>query len=194
MAFPAPVTTAARTPGSRARSAKAAVSPAISSGTIKLSGGRSRTIHAHPSRAATLTKGPVSVTALVAPHRRVDGLRPVIEASSQVDRLGVAELAQIVRDGGAADAMMAVDDDLVLPVQLVHAELDLVNWDVCRILHAAELGLPAVADVEEDQRLPAVEPLLELSGADVVGHGRSPCLLARGRGRARAPCALTIAS
>src|SRR6266508_604070 len=167
-ARPAPVTTAARTDGSLARASNAARSSAMSSGTIRLSGGRSSVTHAQPFFVSTRTSRAIW---LVTAHRRIDGPRPGVEAARQVPGLGEAEAAEVFGDGGAAHALVAVDDDLRGRIKLFRAELDLLDRDVQGIVELAESRLPVLTDVEEDEGLALREPPLELSRRQFSAHG-----------------------
>src|SRR5439155_11306451 len=194
IARPLPVSTAARTRGSSRSSSKAALIPRIISGTMRLSGGRSRVTQAHPPRCSTRTNaksaitqvplisrsphrarrlrllGPVSARTSVPLHGGVDGPRPQVEATRQVHRLGEAEPAQIVGHRRAPDPVVAVDDDVLLGVQLIGAELDLLDGNVRGVLEAAEPRLPLVAHVEQDDGPLLLEPGPELVGTDLPWH------------------------
>src|SRR5881409_271208 len=194
IARPLPVSTAARTRGSSRSSSKAALIPRIISGTMRLSGGRSRVTQAQPPRCSTRTNpksaigqaplissspprarrlrllGPVSARTSIPIHGRVHRLRPQIEPSRQVHRPGEAEPAQIVGHRRAPDPVVAVDDDLLLGVQLLGAELELLDGNVRGVLETAEPGLPLVAHVEQDDGPLLLEPCPELVGTDLLWH------------------------
>src|SRR5436309_10121930 len=218
IARPLPVSTAARTRGSSRSSSKATLIPRIISGTMRLSGGRSRVTQAHPPRCSTRTNaksaitqvplisrsphrarrlrllgpvsarsirtisrsphrarrlrllGPVSARTSVPLHGGVDGTRPQVEPTRQVHRLGEAEPAQIVGHRRPPDPVVAVDDDVLLGVQLIGAELDLLDGNVRGVLEAAESGLPLVAHVEQDDGPLLLEPGPELVGTDLPWH------------------------
>ena len=59
---------------------------------------------------------------------------------------------------------MAVDDDLVVGIQLVHPELDFLDRDVHGILEPAETCLPVLAHVEEERS--AIPGQARLAGSD----------------------------
>src|SRR5688572_31459355 len=67
-------------------------------------------------------------TTLFRSHR----LGPEIQPAGQVHRLGVARPPEEIRHGRAADAVVAVDDDLVAGIELVQAVLDLHDGDIDR--------------------------------------------------------------
>src|SRR6266542_2849150 len=245
IARPLPVSTAARTRGSSRSSSKAALIPRTISGTMRLSGGRSRVTQAQPPRCSTRTNaksaitqvplvsssphrarrlrllgpvsarsgraisrsphrarrlrllgpvsarsvraisssphrarrlrllGPVSARTSVPLHGGVDGPRPQVEPTRQVHRLREAEPAQIVGHRRAPDPVVAVDDDVLLGVQLIGAELDLLDGNVRGVLEAAEPGLPLVAHVEQDDGPLLLEPRPELVGTDLPWHRRT---------------------
>src|SRR5256885_1158130 len=75
-------------------------------------------------------------------------------------------------DGGAADALVAVDDDLVGGVQLVRPELDLLDGDVHGVGELAEARLPVLPHVEQERSVVAIQTLLQLLRCDLV-HGGS---------------------
>src|SRR6266511_2067697 len=130
-----------------------------------------RTISSSPHRARRLRLlGPVSARTSIPLHGGVDGLRPQVEPTRQVHRLGETEPAQIVGHRRAPDPVVAVDDDVLLGVQLIGAELDLLDWNVRGVLEAAEPGLPLVAHVEQDDGPLLLEPRPELVGTDLPWH------------------------
>src|SRR5258707_5625329 len=173
VARPAPVITAARTPGSRRSASNVLRIPSTISGTIRLSGGRSRVTHAHAPSRSTRTKPVIDTACSSVPlHGGIDGARPLVDAALQVDRLE-ALLAEEVGHRGAAHPVVAVHDDVVGLVQLRGAELDLLERDVGGVGEAAERGLPVLAHVQQHEGLMAIEPRLQLLGAD-LGHGGSP--------------------
>src|SRR2546427_469333 len=55
---------------------------------------------------------------LVAAHGRINRPRPVIETAEEVLHVLEAELTEVVGDRRAPHALVAIDDDLVLGVQL----------------------------------------------------------------------------
>src|SRR5882724_9173004 len=167
-ARPAPVTTATRTDTSRARAPNVACSSAMRSGTIRLSGGRSRVTHAQLFFISTRTSAGMG---LVAAHRRIDGARPGVEAAGKVPGLGEAEATEIFGNGRAAHALVAVDDDLRGRIELFRAELDLLDGDVQGVVELAESRLPVLADIEEHERLALIEPLLQLRRRQFGAHG-----------------------
>src|SRR5215467_12066290 len=216
-ARPAPVMTAARTVSSRASCSTAARSSAMSSGTMRLSGARSRVIQAAPCRSSMRTKAPTTARTLgggrlppsepapriplrgrsprternicvpngrsrascapsptassVPAHRRVDGARPGVEPAREVADVLEAETAQILGHGGAAHALMAVDDGLRRGVELAGAQLDLLDGDVEGVLQTAETGLPVLADIEEHQRIGLPQTCLQLGRRELGAHG-----------------------
>src|SRR5262245_33274959 len=94
----------------------------------------------------------------VAPHRRVDGPRPVIQAAGQIlDVLEAVLLSQVLRDGRAAHTLVTVDDDLVAGIQLIGAQLDLLDRNVDRVLEATELRFPVLTDVEQHRAVVAIQ-------------------------------------
>src|SRR5438876_5226334 len=92
----------------------------------------------------------------------------MIQSASEVLDVLEAELAQVVGDGGAADALMAVDDDLVGGVQLVRPELDLLDRDVHGVVEPAETRLPVLAHVEEERTVISGQAGLQVLWSDLV--------------------------
>src|SRR5439155_9485791 len=83
-------------------------------------------------------------------------------------------LAQVLGDGRAAHALVAIDDDLVVRVQLLGPQLDLLDRDVHGVLEPAELGLPVLAHVEQQRPVVALETSLQLVRGDLAHGRRSP--------------------
>src|SRR5207244_4027554 len=67
--------------------------------------------------------------------------------------------------------LVAIDDDLVVRVQLLGPQLDLLDRDVHGVLEPAELGLPVLAHVEQQRPVVALETSLQLVRGDLA-HGR----------------------
>ena len=67
----------------------------------------------------------------------------------------------------AALAALAVEDDLLVPVQLTDALRQLAQRDQVRAVQAGDLPLFRVADVQDIRVLAAVEARLQLSHADL---------------------------
>src|SRR2546425_8278691 len=171
-ARPAPVSTAAPTPASRARVSNVSRTAAMSSGVKRLSGGRSRVTHAQrPFRSIRTSSG---ILLSVAAHRRIDASRPGVETARQVLHVAEAETPQVLGHGGAAHSLVAVHDDLVAGVEFVGPELDLLDGNVDGVLQPAELGLPVLAHVEEHERGALVQARLEFGRRQLVGHEIKP--------------------
>src|SRR3989304_921935 len=127
-ARPPPVSTTSRTVGAPASVWKASRRARMIPGSRRFSGGRSRVHQAAPPTRRRRTGASISVlstTTLVAAHRRVDRLRPVVEPADEAPHALEAELAQVVGDGRAADALVAGDDGGVLGVGFVGPGLHL---------------------------------------------------------------------
>src|SRR5439155_24127251 len=106
-------------------------------------------------------------------HRRIGGARPRIQTAGEV--LHVLEpmlLAQVLGDCRAAHALVAIDDDLVVGVQLLGPQLDLLDRDVHGVLEPAELGLPVLAHIEQQRAIVALETGLQLVRGNLT-HGLS---------------------
>src|SRR5712691_5468744 len=175
-ARPPPVRTATRVTRSAATASKAARTAWTRPGSRRLSGGRSSVHQAAPPARSTL-RG--ASDTLVAAHGRINRPRPVIETAEEVLHVLEAELAEVVGDRRAPHALVAIDDDLVLGVQLVCPELDLLDRDVHRVLEAAEPRLPVLTHVEQQGPVVPQEPRLqrlrrEGVHRDLLSAGRGP--------------------
>src|SRR5439155_7919653 len=108
-------------------------------------------------------------------HRRIDGARPRIQTAGEVLHvLDPVLLGQVLGDGRAAHALVAIDDDLVVRVQLLGPQLDLLDRDVHGVLEQAELGLPVLSHVEQQRPVVALETGLQLVRGDLAHGRRSP--------------------
>jgi len=63
---------------------------------------------------------------------------------------------------------MAVDDDLVVGIQLIRPELDLLDRDVHGILEPAETRLLVLAHVEEERSINPGQARLQVLRGDLV--------------------------
>src|SRR5256712_14181078 len=75
-----------------------------------------------------------------------------------------------LRDGRAAHALVTVDDDPVVRVQLLCPQLDLLDRDVDGVLEAAQLRLPVLPHVEQQRPVVPVEARFQLLRRDLA-HG-----------------------
>src|ERR1700730_3858172 len=168
-ARPAPVTTAARTRSPRATLTKAVRSSAMSSGTMRFSGGRSSVTQAQPCRSSPQTSAD---TGLVPAHGRIDGTGPRVETPRQVPDIAEAEASQILGDGGAPDALVAIDYRLGGRVELARPNLHLLDGNVQRVLEPAEPRLPILTDVEQHRGRRLAQARLQFSRRKLRAHAR----------------------
>src|SRR5207253_4287232 len=84
-----------------------------------------------------------------------------------------AALPQVIGDGGAPDPLMAVDDDLVIGVQLIDPQLDLLDRDVHGVFEPTEARLPVLADVEQEGPVASGQTRFEVLRRNLVHRGCS---------------------
>src|SRR5207247_7904217 len=66
----------------------------------------------------------------VSPHGGVDRAGPEVQPAGEVLHVGEPEGSQKFGNGGAAHALMAIDDDLTLGIELLGPEPDVLDGDV----------------------------------------------------------------
>src|SRR6266508_1830976 len=101
-------------------------------------------------------------------HLGLDAFGPLVDPAHEVLHLSEAEIAEEVRDPTGPDARLAVHDDLVRRAEFVDPRRYLHDGHEDRLVEMGDLPLHRLADVEEDDLLPAVDLRFQVVDGDLV--------------------------